>query len=196
VWSVGRRSCRPIRAGGVELAEIRRPLRWRVPRPHWREGSRGVLQRRLGWRCGGLAARPPSCDAHGLSGRHAAAQPGDIALRSRPAAWSTRRTGPIRPGASGETILDVGDAFQHFVGEWQRRVEALCGEDPLFKQEVDFLSQMLSKHMLNRLRRFDPPASQTEERAVLFSGPVTCAGGGSSSAPSTAGLCRCRNRAR
>jgi len=26
-----------------------------------------------------------------------------------------------------------------------RRVEALCGEDPLFKQEVDFLSQMLSK---------------------------------------------------
>ncbi len=28
-----------------------------------------------------------------------------------------------------------------------RRVEALCIEDPLFKQEVDFLSQMLSKHM-------------------------------------------------
>jgi chromosomal replication initiator protein len=28
-----------------------------------------------------------------------------------------------------------------------RRVEALCHEDPLFKQEVDFLSQMLSKHM-------------------------------------------------
>jgi len=28
-----------------------------------------------------------------------------------------------------------------------RRVEALCSEDPLFKQEVDFLSQMLSKHM-------------------------------------------------
>ena len=28
-----------------------------------------------------------------------------------------------------------------------RRVEALCTEDPLFKQEVDFLSQMLSKHM-------------------------------------------------
>lgn len=26
-----------------------------------------------------------------------------------------------------------------------RRIEALCGEDPLFKQEVDFLSQMLSK---------------------------------------------------
>jgi chromosomal replication initiator protein len=28
-----------------------------------------------------------------------------------------------------------------------RRVEALCHEDPLFKQEVDFLSQMLSKAM-------------------------------------------------
>jgi chromosomal replication initiator protein len=28
-----------------------------------------------------------------------------------------------------------------------RRVEALCEEDPLFKQEVDFLSQMLSKRM-------------------------------------------------
>jgi len=28
-----------------------------------------------------------------------------------------------------------------------RRIEALCHEDPLFKQEVDFLSQMLSKHM-------------------------------------------------
>jgi chromosomal replication initiator protein len=28
-----------------------------------------------------------------------------------------------------------------------RRVEELCNEDPLFKQEVDFLSQMLSKHM-------------------------------------------------
>jgi len=28
-----------------------------------------------------------------------------------------------------------------------RRVEALCSEDPLFKQEVDFLSQMLSKTM-------------------------------------------------
>jgi chromosomal replication initiator protein len=28
-----------------------------------------------------------------------------------------------------------------------RRVEALCHEDPLFKQEVDFLSQMLSKVM-------------------------------------------------
>jgi chromosomal replication initiator protein len=28
-----------------------------------------------------------------------------------------------------------------------RRVEALCSEDPLFKQEVDFLSQMLSKRM-------------------------------------------------
>lgn len=26
-----------------------------------------------------------------------------------------------------------------------RRIEALCGEDPLFKQEVEFLSQMLSK---------------------------------------------------
>ena len=26
-----------------------------------------------------------------------------------------------------------------------RRIEALCGEDPLFKQEVDFLSQMLSR---------------------------------------------------
>ena len=28
-----------------------------------------------------------------------------------------------------------------------RRIEALCHEDPLFKQEVDFLSQMLSKTM-------------------------------------------------
>ena len=28
-----------------------------------------------------------------------------------------------------------------------RRIEALCSEDPLFKQEVDFLSQMLSKRM-------------------------------------------------
>jgi chromosomal replication initiator protein len=28
-----------------------------------------------------------------------------------------------------------------------RRIEALCEEDPLFKQEVDFLSQMLSKSM-------------------------------------------------
>jgi chromosomal replication initiator protein len=26
-----------------------------------------------------------------------------------------------------------------------RRVEALCGEDPLFKQEVDFLKQVLSR---------------------------------------------------
>lgn len=28
-----------------------------------------------------------------------------------------------------------------------RRIEALCNEDSLFKQEVDFLSQMLSKHL-------------------------------------------------
>lgn len=28
-----------------------------------------------------------------------------------------------------------------------RRIEALCNEDAMFKQEVDFLSQMLSKHM-------------------------------------------------
>ena len=28
-----------------------------------------------------------------------------------------------------------------------RRIEALCDEDPTFKQEVDFLSQMLTKHL-------------------------------------------------
>jgi chromosomal replication initiator protein len=28
-----------------------------------------------------------------------------------------------------------------------RRIEALCGEDPTFKQEVDFLSQMLTKSL-------------------------------------------------